>query len=212
MGHLVCGADLHHDHRDVWRKHPIGDKPLKIHSSPWLGIGFLPIMFGTLIFTQLRARGIYAIIMILMGVALIGLIVHNATGWTFVFDLVTLIKVHMNLAFYVVVFVVSFVIWFYTTFVHARLTYGLVNPGEVGWYSPLTGQSETFRPLNFQVLNAATTSSSTGYWGCNFWASAPATSTSSSTCRAGAASTTFKNVWRPGAKIARLERLIQDRG
>ena len=26
----------------------IGDKPLKIHSSPWLGIGFLAVMFGDL--------------------------------------------------------------------------------------------------------------------------------------------------------------------
>src|SRR5262245_5613887 len=43
----------------------IGDKSLKIHTSPWLGIGFLAIMFGVLIFTQLRARGIYAVIMIL---------------------------------------------------------------------------------------------------------------------------------------------------
>ena len=49
----------------------IGDKSLKIHTSPWLGIGFMTVMFGVLIFTHLRARGIYAIIMIL-ALAVIG--------------------------------------------------------------------------------------------------------------------------------------------
>src|SRR5262245_4607847 len=51
----------------------IGDKAVKIATSPWLGIGFLMIMFGVLIFTQLRARGIYAVIMLLV-VAVIGLL------------------------------------------------------------------------------------------------------------------------------------------
>src|SRR5262245_25097980 len=122
----------------------IGHKALKVHPSPWVGIGFLAIMFATLIFTQLRARGIYAVIMVL-SIALVGLIVHMTIGWTAVFDQLTLIKVHMNLAFYVITFVVAFAIWFYVTLIHARLTYGLVNPGEIGWRSPLTGQLETYR-------------------------------------------------------------------
>ena len=40
----------------------IGDKALKVHTSPWLGIGFLVVLFATLIFTHLRARGLHAII------------------------------------------------------------------------------------------------------------------------------------------------------
>jgi len=128
----------------------INDKAVWVASSPWVGIGFLVVMFATLIFTQLRARGIYAIILVL-ACALIGLIVHMWIGWHAVFDQLTLLKVYMNLAFYAVFFAVSFVIWFYTFFIHARLTYGVINPGEVGWRSPLTSQIETYRPLNFQV-------------------------------------------------------------
>ncbi len=117
----------------------IGDKAVKIATSPWLGIGFLLIMFGVLIFTQLRARGIYAVIM-LLAIAVIGLLVHMLIGWAFIWDLVTLVKVHMNMAFYVMVFIISFALWVYVTFIHARLTYGVVNPGEIGWHSPLTGR------------------------------------------------------------------------
>src|SRR5262245_39226706 len=79
----------------------IGEKALKVHTSPWLGISFLVVMFSTLIFTHLRARGLHAII---FGLALVvlGLLVHMSIGWTAVFDQLTLIKVHMNLAYYMV--------------------------------------------------------------------------------------------------------------
>ena len=103
----------------------IGDKALKVHTSPWLGIAFLVVMFSVLIFTQLRARGLHAVILVL-SIALVGLLVHMWIGWIAIFDQLTLIKVHMNLAFYVVVFVVTFAIWFYSAIIHARLSYGVV--------------------------------------------------------------------------------------
>src|SRR5262245_65921094 len=53
----------------------INEKAVWVATSPWVGIGFLAVMFATLIFTQLRARGIYAIILVL-ACALIGLLVH----------------------------------------------------------------------------------------------------------------------------------------
>jgi hypothetical protein len=186
----------------------IGDKTLKVHTSPWVGIGFLVAMFSVLIFTQLRARGLHAIILV-MAVALIGLIVHNTIGWTAIFDQITLIKVHMNLAFYVFVFVISFAIWFYTAIIHARLTFGVVNPGEVGWRSPLTGQFETYRPLNFhvakrsddiivhQILGLGFLGLGTGDIDVRF-----------DTPGGGSQHHMFRNVWRPDTKIARMEELI----
>jgi hypothetical protein len=186
----------------------IGDKALKVHTSPWVGIGFLLVMFSTLIFTELRARGLYAIIL-MMGAVIIGLVVHITTGWTVIFDQFTLIKVHMNLAFYVFVFVVSFVVWFYTAVIHARLTYGLIRPGEVGWYSPLTGQFETFRAINFQVVKRSDDIIVHKILGLGFLGlgtgdidvkfSAPG---------GGSQHHVFRNVWRPTAKIARMEKLI----
>lgn len=186
----------------------IGDKALKVHSSPWVGLGFLAVMFATLIFTQLRARGIYAVIMVL-AIALIGLLVHMLIGWTAVFDQLTLIKVHMNLAFYVIVFVVSFVIWAYTAFVHARLSYGVVNSGEVGWRSPLTGQMETYRPLNFQVVKRSDDLIVHTLLGLRFLG----LGTGDIDVRfdvpgGGSQHHMFRNVWRPDFKIHRMERLI----
>src|SRR5262245_56389085 len=186
----------------------IGDKPLQIHTSPWVGIGFLVVMFSTLILTQLRARGLYAIIL-LMGAAIIGLVVHITVGWTVIFDQFTLAKVHMNLAFYVFVFVVSFAVWFYTAVIHARLTYGLIRPGEVGWYSPLTGQFETFRPLNFQVVKRSDDIFVHKILGLGFLGLGTGDiEVTFSVPGGGSQHHVFRNVWRPSAKIARMERLI----
>jgi hypothetical protein len=186
----------------------IGDKALKVHTSPWVGIGFLAVMFSTLIFTQLRARGLYAIIL-LMAAVIIGLVVHISIGWTVIFDQFTLIKVHMNLAFYVFVFVVSFGIWFYTAIIHARLTYGLIRPGEVGWYSPLTGQFETFRPINFQVVKRSDDIIVHKILGLGFLGLGTGDiDVRFSVPGGGSQHHVFKNVWRPAAKIARMEKLI----
>jgi hypothetical protein len=188
----------------------IGDKDIYVANSPWVGIGFLTVMFSTLIFTHMRARGRDAIILVLACVV-IGLLVHLALpgGWTAIFDRITLIKVHMNLAFYVVVFFVTFAMWFYTTFIHARLTYGLVNPGEIGWRSPLTGQMETYRPVNFQVIKRSDDLIVHKIFGLRFFGLGTGEiDVQFSLPGGGSQHHVFRNVWRPDAKVAAIERLI----
>jgi hypothetical protein len=186
----------------------IGGKALKVHASPWVGVSFLAVMFCTLIFTHLRARGLHAIILGL-AVIVLGLIVHMTIGWTAVFDQITLIKVHMNLAYYVITFVVSLAVWLYTTFVHARLSYGVVNPGEVGWRSALTGQIETFKPLNFQVVKRSDDMIVHKILGLGFLGFGTGDiDIKFDVPGGGSQHHSFKNVWRPDVKVARMEALI----
>ncbi len=208
VGDLVRRAGVHRPHLLLRRAIQIGDKALWVATSPWVGIGFLVVMFATLIFTHLRARGLHAVVLVLAA-ALVGLIVHLSIGWTRVFDQLTLIKVHMNLAYYVVVFVVSFVIWFYITFIHARLTYGVVNPGEVGWRSPLTGQMETYKPLNFQVIKRSDDLIVHKLLGLRFLGLGTGDiEVKFDVPGGGSQPHLFKNVWRPDAKVAGMEALI----
>jgi hypothetical protein len=201
---LACGVATY-----LFGEHiQIGDKSLRVHTNPWLGIGFLAAMFSVLIFTQLRARGLHAVIFV-MGVAIIGLIVHILIGWAAIFDQITLIKVHMNLAFYAVVGAISFAIWFYTAIIHARLTYGVVNPGEVGWHSPLTGQFEVYRPLNFHVSKRSDDIIVHKILGLGFLGLGTGDiDVKFDVPGGGSQHHVFKNVWRPGAKILRIESLI----
>jgi hypothetical protein len=200
----VCGAVTFFSGEAI----QIGDKAVKVDTSPWVGIGLLVVMFSVLVFTQLRARGLHAIILML-SIVVIGLIVHITIGWFVIFDQITLIRVHMNLAFYVFVFVVSFAVWFYTAVIHARLTYGVVRPGEVGWRSPLTGQIATYKPLNFhvgkrsddiivhQILGLGFLGLGTGDINVKF--DVPG---------GGSQQHVFRNVWRPDVKIRRMEALV----
>jgi hypothetical protein len=186
----------------------IGDKAVYVHSSPWVGIGFLVIQFATLIFTHLRARGIYAVIMVL-ALALVGLIVHLIIGWAFVWDLVSLVRVHMNLAYYVVVFFVSFVLWVYIALIHPNFTYGVVRPGEIGWHSPLTGRVESYRPLNFQVVRRSDDIVVHGILGLKFLGLGTGDiEVRFDTPGGGSQHHTFHNVWRPDSKVSRMEALI----
>jgi hypothetical protein len=115
----------------------------------------------------------------------------------------------MNLAFYVFAFVVSFAIWLYSAVIHARLTYGVVRPGEVGWRSPLTGQIASYKPLNFhvgkrsddfivhQILGLGIIGLGTGDIDVKF--DVPG---------GGSQHHVFRNVWRPDVKIRRMEALV----
>src|SRR5262245_599792 len=202
---LVCGVSTY-----LFGEHiRIVDKALLVHTNPWLGIGFLGAMFSVLIFTQLRARGLHAIIL-LMAIAIVGLTVHILIGWSAIFDQITLIKVHMNLAFYVVVGVISFAIWFYTAIIHARLTYGVGNPGEVGWHSPFTGQFEVYRPLNFHVSKRSDDIIVHKILGLGFLGLGTGDiDVKFDVPGGGSQHHVFKNVWRPGSKVTRMEGLIE---
>jgi hypothetical protein len=192
------------------RKVPIGESEVWVANSPWVGIGFLTALFATLIFTHMRARGLHAFILVLV-VVVIGLLVHLAVpgGWTSVFARFTLLKVHMNLAFYVVVFVVSFVMWSYTFFIHSRLTYGIVNPGEVGWRSPLTGQMETYRPLNFHVIKRSDDLIVHKLFGLRFFGLGTGDiDVKFDVPGGGSQHHVFKNVWRPDSQVSKMEKLI----
>ncbi len=101
----------------------IGDgKPLFMHPSPWLGLSFTLLLLLVIVATTVRARGINAVLLII----LIGLaagatyMVMNMQGlWSSPPSLL----VHMNLAFYLLISAVLFVVWFATVFVFDRLSY-----------------------------------------------------------------------------------------
>ena len=97
-------------------------KPLYIHPSPWLGLSFTILLLVVIVATTVRARGINALLLIL-------LIAGAATGTYFVMNMPGLwttppsLLVHMNLAFYLLVSSVLFIVWFAIVFIFDRLSY-----------------------------------------------------------------------------------------
>lgn len=97
-------------------------KPLFIHPSPWLGLSFTLLLLVVIVATTVRARGINALLLML-------LIGGAAAGTHFVMTIPGLwstppsLLVHMNLAFYLLVSTVLFVVWFAIVFIFDRLSY-----------------------------------------------------------------------------------------
>jgi hypothetical protein len=101
----------------------IGDgKPLFIHPSPALGLSFTLLLLLVIVATTVRARGINALLLILLIALSAGAtyVVMNMEGlWTTPPSLL----VHMNLAFYLLISSVLFVVWFGIVFVVDRMSY-----------------------------------------------------------------------------------------
>lgn len=101
----------------------IGDgKPLYIHSSAWVGLSFTLLLLVVIVTTTVRARGLNALLLVL-------LIAGAAAGTYFVMTMPGLwttppsLLLHMNLAFYLMISSVLFVVWFGIVFIFDRMSY-----------------------------------------------------------------------------------------
>lgn len=107
-----------------------GAKPLFIHPSPWVGLSFTLLLLLVIVATSVRARGVNALLLLLLlgGTAAATYVVMNTPGlWTEPPSLL----VHMNLAFYLLVSSVLFVVWFVIVFIVDRLSYWRVRGTQV---------------------------------------------------------------------------------
>jgi len=98
------------------------EKPLFIHASSWVGLSFTLLLLLVIVATTVRARGVNAILLILLiaGASAGTYMVMNTPGlWT----TPPALLVHMNLAFYMLISTVLFVVWFVIVFIVDRLSY-----------------------------------------------------------------------------------------
>ncbi len=105
-------------------------KPELIHPSAWVGVSFTLVLLFVTLATIVRARGVNAILLlILLALAFVGTqLVLSIEG---LFKTPPAIQVHMNLAFYMMVSSVLFVIWFIIVFIIDRLTFWRFKPSQI---------------------------------------------------------------------------------
>jgi hypothetical protein len=106
------------------------EKPIFIHPSPWVGLSFTLLLLLVIVATSVRARGVNALLlMLLMGSAAAATYVVMKTPglWTTPPSLL----LHMNLAFYLLVSSVLFIVWFVIVFIVDRLSYWRVRGTQV---------------------------------------------------------------------------------
>jgi hypothetical protein len=122
----------------------LGDGPeIFVHPSAWVGISFICLVIFVLVFTSARARGMKSMVLLLI-VALVAGILEQTTGLRLVSGWFALLKVHMNLAFYLFFSLTLLVFWIVAIFGFDRLTYWYFAPSEVGKKVVMSEGSENF--------------------------------------------------------------------
>jgi hypothetical protein len=127
---LVCAAATYVWGIGVEKLAARSDKVILFHPSPWLGLSFIGLILFVVIFTNVRARGVYSIVLLLMTAATIWAVqkipgIQTAYGW------VNLLRVHLNLAFYLTFSMLLMMIWFFIIFLVDRFTWWRFSPGQV---------------------------------------------------------------------------------
>ena len=102
---------------------------LYVYSSPWLGTSFVAVLVFVALVTNVKARGIYSIVLFLL-LFLLGLIVHMSGAWQHIGQWMPRLLIYMNLAFYVSISTALFAIWLAVFFVIDRLSYWEFTPGQ----------------------------------------------------------------------------------
>ena len=100
------------------------------HPSPWLGISFIALMLFVAVFTNVRARGVYSFMLILVAGGLFWACCtfrasrRRSAGSR-------LLRVHLNLAFYLTFSVLLMFIWLFVIVFVDHFTWWRFSPGQV---------------------------------------------------------------------------------
>ena len=106
------------------------DKAILFHPSPWLGISFIALVLFVVIFTNVRARGVYSLMLLLVTAGIVWGVSHvpgidRAMGWA------SLLRIHLNLAFYLTFSGLLMLIWLFVIVVIDHFTWWRFSPGQV---------------------------------------------------------------------------------
>jgi hypothetical protein len=109
---------------------PDSPKPIMVHPSAWVGLSFTVLLLLVIVATSVRARGLNALLLmaLLAGAGVATYVVMNTPGlWVTPPNLL----LHMNLAFYLMISSVLFLVWFVIVFFVDRLSYLRVRGTQV---------------------------------------------------------------------------------
>jgi hypothetical protein len=100
------------------------------HPQPWLGFSFIALVLFVIIFTNVRARGVYSFVLLLLAGGIGWGVTHvpgidHAIGWA------SLLRIHLNLAFYLTFSTLLMVTWLFVIVFIDHFTWWRFSPGQV---------------------------------------------------------------------------------
>lgn len=107
------------------------DKVILFYPAPWLGWSFIGVTLFVILFTNVRARGIYSLVLLGVIVLLVWFVPkipgmdHALSAW------LPLLRIHLNVAFYLTFSVLLMLIWLFVGFGVDHFTWVRFTTGQV---------------------------------------------------------------------------------
>ncbi len=101
-----------------------------IHPNTGLGLSFIVILTLIMMFTNVRLRGIYSVVL-LLAIGLVTVVFGWLGWWDRIFAFIPELTVYMNLGFYLTFSTILFAVWALRFLLFDRLVFWRIRPGQL---------------------------------------------------------------------------------
>jgi hypothetical protein len=123
------------------------------HPSKNLGVIYTAVFFFVILVTNVTVRGLASVVTILTILFLTVLFAYLG-WWEYILSWLPHLSVHMNLGFYVLFSTAMLLVWAFAIFVHDRMSYWVVRPGQLTHDYVIGGAQKSYdtRGMVFEKL------------------------------------------------------------
>jgi len=105
--------------------------PTRVSHQPWMGPVFCVILLLTVVITNVPLRGLWSFLVLLMIVVLALIISLIPEGWPKLLTAMGNLHIYVNMAGYLFIATVVFVLWSVSVFIFDQRTYITITPGQI---------------------------------------------------------------------------------
>ncbi len=102
----------------------------RVSQQSWLGALFMVVLLVTIFVTNVPLRGLWTFLSLAL-VVVLALFLSLLKLWDVIFDRIAALHIHINMAGYLFIGVVVFIMWAVSVFVFDRRTYIIFTPGQI---------------------------------------------------------------------------------
>lgn len=118
-------------------------REILVHPNTGVGITFIVILTLIMLFTNVKLRGIYSVVMILAA-AFVTVLFAWLGWWDRIFSLIPQLTIHLNFGFYFAFATILLVIWLLRFFIFDKMVYWRIRPGQLTTERVIGGGEQSY--------------------------------------------------------------------
>ncbi|MBN9123008.1 MAG: hypothetical protein J0I06_28370 [Planctomycetes bacterium] len=105
--------------------------PTRVSQKPWMGPVFCVVLLLTVVVTNVPLRGLWSFLVLLMMLIIALLITLIPDGWRKLLEAMGNLHIYINMAGYLFIATVVFILWAVSVFIFDQRTYIVITPGQI---------------------------------------------------------------------------------